>query len=214
MEHIFGSKYKGKYLGNHGNFVMNSLQAIKHITSVDGGLLYCPHDELYERAKLLRWYGIDRNPKGRTDFRCEADIPEWGFKFHMNDVCAAIGMENFKHMDRLVSRHKENAAYYDLRLQNVDGVTLLKRQEGFESAFWIYSLLVDDRPSFYEYMKECNITVSQVHERNDKHSCMAEFQTELPNLEKTIGHVVSIPVGWWVTDEQREYIVDCIRKWK
>ena len=85
--YAFGSKYKGKYLGNHGNFVMNSLQAIKHITSVDGGLLYCPHDELYERAKLLRWYGIDRNPKGRTDFRCEADIPEWGFKFHMNDVC-------------------------------------------------------------------------------------------------------------------------------
>jgi hypothetical protein len=36
----------------------------------------------------------------------------------------------------------------------------------------------------------------------------------LPNLEKTIGHVVSIPVGWWVTDEQREYIVDCIKKWK
>ena len=212
--HSFGTKYKGKYLGNHGNFVMNSLQAIKHITSVDGGLLYCPHDELYERAKLLRWYGIDRNPKGRTDFRCEADITEWGFKFHMNDVCAAIGMENFKHMDRLVSRHKENAAYYDLRLQNVDGVTLLKREEGFESAFWIYSLLVDDRPSFYEYMKECNIMVSQVHERNDKHSCMSEFQTELPNLEKTIGHVVSIPVGWWVTDEQREYIVDCIRKWK
>ena len=34
---------------------------------------------------------------------------EWGFKFHMNDVCASIGMENFKHMDRLVSKHKENA---------------------------------------------------------------------------------------------------------
>ena len=59
-------------------------------------------------------------------------------------------------------------------------------------------------------MKECNITVSRVHERNDKHSCM-EFQTELPNLEKTIGSVVSIPVGWWVP-KRREYIVDCIRK--
>ena len=212
--HSFGTKYKGKYLGNHGNFVMNSLQAIKHITSVDGGLLYCPHDELYERAKLLRWYGIDRNPKGRTDFRCEADIAEWGFKFHMNDVCAAVGMENFKHMDELVGKHKSNAAYYDEHLQNVDGVTLLKREEGFESAFWIYSILVDDRPSFYEYMKKCNIMVSQVHERNDKHSCMAEFKTELPNLEKTIGHVVSIPVGWWVTEEQRQYIVDCITKWK
>ena len=212
--HGFGSKYKGKYLGNHNNFVMNSLQAIKHITSVDGGLLFCPHDELYERAKLLRWYGIDRNPKGRTDFRCEADIAEWGFKFHMNDVCAAVGIENFQHMNNIVSKHKDNAAYYDLRLQNAKGVKLLKREEGFESAFWIYSLLVDDRPSFYEYMKECNIMVSQVHERNDKHSCMEEFKSDLPKLEKTIDKIVSIPVGWWVTEEQRKYIVDCIRKWK
>ena len=210
--HSIGTKYKGEYLGNHGNFVMNSLQAIKHITSVDGGLLYCPHEELYERAKLLRWYGIDRSPKGRTDFRCEADIEEWGFKFHMNDMCAAVGIENFKHLNKIVSKHKENAAYYDKHLQNVEGVTLLKREEGFESAFWIYTLKVDDRPSFYKYMKECGVTASQVHERNDKHSCMEDFKTELPNLEKTIGNIVSIPVGWWVTDEQREYIVECIKK--
>ena len=211
--HSIGTKYKGKYLGNHGNFVMNSLQAIKHITSIDGGLLHCPHDELYERAKLLRWYGIDRNPKGRTDFRCEADIPEWGFKFHMNDVCAAVGIENFKHLDKIISKHKENAAYYDKHLQNIEGITLLKREKGFESAFWIYTLKVDDRPSFYKYMEKCNIIVSQVHERNDKHSCVKEFTTQLPNLDKTIGKIVSIPVGWWVTNEQREYIVECIKNY-
>ncbi len=209
--HSIGTKYKGKYLGSHGNFVMNSLQAIKHITSIDGGLLYCPHNELYERAKLLRWYGIDRNPKGRTDFRCEADIPEWGFKFHMNDVCAAVGMENFKYLDDILSKHKENAAYYDEHLKNVNGVTLLKREEGFESAYWIYTMLVDDRLSFYKHMKECGITASQVHERNDKHSCVTEFKSTLPNLDKTIGKVVNIPVGWWIDKEQREYIVNCIK---
>lgn len=210
--HAIGTKYKGQYLGNHGNFVMNSLQAIKHITSIDGGLLYCPHKELYERAKLLRWYGIDRNPEGRTDFRCEADIPEWGFKFHMNDVCAAVGIENFKHLNDVTSKHKLNAKYYDENLKNVDGVTLLKREEGFDSAFWIYSMLVENREGFYKWMEECGITVSQVHERNDKHSCMSEFKTDLPNLDKIIGKVVNIPVGWWVTNEQREYIVECIKK--
>jgi dTDP-4-amino-4,6-dideoxygalactose transaminase len=210
--HSIGTKYKGEYLGNHGNFVMNSLQAIKHITSIDGGLLYCPHDDLYDRAKLLRWYGIDRNPKGRTDFRCEADIPEWGFKFHMNDVCAAVGIENFKHLDNIVSKHKQNAAYYDKHLKDVNGVTLLKREEGFESAFWIYTMLVDDRQGFYKHMESCGITVSQVHERNDKHSCVSEFKSNLPNLDKTIGKVVNIPVGWWITESDREYIVDCIKK--
>lgn len=209
--HSFGTKYKGKRLGNHGNIVMYSLQAIKHITAVDGGILILPHQELYDRAKLLRWYGISRENNSK-DFRCEADILEWGFKFHMNDVNATIGIENLKHAREIISKHISNAKYYDENLKDVKGVTLLKREEGFDSAFWIYSMLVDNRDGFYDYMKANNIMVSQVHERNDKHTCVGDYRASLPTLEKTIDNVVSIPVGWWITDEQRECIVNCIKK--
>jgi len=208
--HALGSKYMGKHIGTHGNLTMYSLQAIKHITAIDGGLLLSPHQELHRRGKLIRWYGIDRD-SNRKDFRCEADIEEWGFKFHMNDVCATVGIENLKHADELIKSHQSNAAYYDKHLKNVNGVTLLTRHEGHESAFWIYSMLVDDRDGFYKWMKKCGIVVSQVHERNDKHSCVKEFRSTLPTLDKTIGKIVSIPVGWWVTKEEREYIVDCIK---
>ena len=208
--HALGSKYMGKHIGTHGNLTMYSLQAIKHITAIDGGLLLSPHQELHRRGKLIRWYGIDRD-SNRKDFRCEADIEEWGFKFHMNDVCATVGIENLKHVDELIKSHQSNAAYYDKHLKNVNGVTLLTRHEGHESAFWIYSMLVDDRDGFYKWMKKCGIVVSQVHERNDKHSCVKEFRSTLPTLDKTIGKIVSIPVGWWVTKEEREYIVDCIK---
>ena len=209
--HSFGSEYKGKKIGNHGNLTMFSFQAIKHITSIDGGLLISPHKELQRRARLLRWYGIDRDGD-RKDFRCEADVEEWGFKFHMNDVCATVGIENLKHVDDIVKKHRDNAKFYDRELSDVSGVTLLKREEGFNSAFWIYSMLVDNRDGFYKWMDECGISVSQVHERNDKHTCVQEFKTALPSLDKTIGKIVSIPVGWWVTEEQRQYIVDCIKK--
>lgn len=209
--HSFGSTYKGKPIGSHGNLTMYSLQAIKHITAIDGGILVTPHQELYRRGKLIRWYGIDREGN-RKDFRCEADIEEWGYKFHMNDVCATVGIENLKHAESLISKHRSNATYYDKNLKNTPGVTLLKREEGFDSAFWIYSMLVDDRDGFYKWMKECGIVVSQVHERNDKHTAVKEFRTPLPTLDKTIDKIVSIPVGWWVTKEQREYIVDCIKK--
>lgn len=209
--HSFGSEYKGKRLGNHGNIVMYSLQAIKHITSIDGGILIMPHQDLYKRGKLVRWYGIDRDDN-RKDFRCEADIPEWGFKFHMNDVCAAVGIENLKDAESIISKHRSNASYYDTHLKDVEGVTLLQRHPDHKSAFWIYSLLVEDRDKFYSYMKECNITVSQVHERNDKHSGVREYKTPLPSLDRVINKVVSIPVGWWVTEDEREYIVDCIKR--
>ncbi len=209
--HSLGSNYKGKPVGTHGNMTMYSLQAIKHINAVDGGVLLLPHNELYKRSKLVRWYGIDREGN-RKDFRCEADIEEWGFKFHMNDVCATVGMENMKHFDKIVSRHKENAAYYDKELKNVNGVTLLQRHTGHDSAFWIYSMLVENRDGFYKHMKDCGIIVSQVHERNDKHTCVQEYRSQLPALDATINKVVSIPVGWWVTDEEREHIVKCIKQ--
>jgi dTDP-4-amino-4,6-dideoxygalactose transaminase len=209
--HSFGSRYKDKLIGTHGNLTMFSLQAIKHITSIDGGLLLTPHRELYKRSKLIRWYGIDRDDN-RKDFRCEADIEEWGFKFHMNDVCAAVGAENLKHADRILESHRSNASFYDTYLSGISGVTKLDRSPGHDSAFWIYSMLVDDRDGFYRWMNECGIVVSQVHERNDKHTCVREFKTHLPVLDKTIGKIVSIPVGWWVTKEQREYIVDCVKK--
>lgn len=209
--HAFGSKYKGKYLGSHGNIVMYSNQAIKHVTSIDGGILMLPDQHLYNRGKLLRWYGIDRE-SNRKDFRCESNIEEWGFKFHMNDICATVGIENLKYANTIIQKHKNNAKFYDENLGNVNGLKILKRSSDCESSFWIYTMLVENRDNFYKYMKDCGITVSQVHERNDKHTCVSDFKSSLPTLDKIIGKVVSIPVGWWVTDADREYIVSCIKK--
>ena len=209
--HGIGSTYKGKRLGNHGNLCMFSFQAIKHITAVDGGMLTLPNQELYDRIKLLRWYGIDRNTH-KVDFRCEEDISEWGFKFHMNDISATIGMENLKYVDEIVGKHQNNGKYYNKHLDNSSGIRILKQEEDRESSYWIYSMLVDKKQDFMKWMKECGIVVSQVHERNDIHSCVKEFKTHLPILDKVTQELISIPVGWWVTNEQREYIIDCINK--
>ena len=210
--HAFGSKFKNQPIGSHGNICTFSFQAIKHMTTVDGGCLVIPHQKLYNRAKLLRWYGIDRETNSK-DFRCEADIPEWGFKFHMNDVNASIGLANLKEVDtEVLEKHKSNAKYYDENLKDIPGLTLLERDSRMDSTFWIYSFLVDRKSDFMDYMKECKIMVSQVHERNDIHSCVREFKTQLPTLDKIQPRLISIPVGWWVTHEDREYIVNCIKK--
>lgn len=210
--HAFGSNYKGKPIGTHGNFATFSFQAIKHLTSVDGGMLICPHEKLYKRAKLLRWYGIDRDDN-RKDFRCEADIPEWGYKFHMNDVNASIGLTNLKEVNKnVIAKHKANAHYYNEQLKDVNGVTLLENKEGHDSAYWIYTIKVKRQEDFMAAMKSKGIMVSRVHERNDKHSCVKDYRSSLPNLDKVVKEMICIPVGWWVTKEQRQYIVNCIKE--
>jgi len=210
--HALGSKFNGKSIGTHGNICTFSFQAIKHMTTGDGGALILPHSELYRRAKLLRWYGIDRE-SDRKDFRCEADIPEWGFKFHMNDIAASIGLSNLAEVqENVIDKHKSNGKYYDEALKDVDGITLLRRDSRMDSSYWIYSLLVDRKDDFTKHMKDCGISTSQVHERNDIHSSLREFKTILPNLDSIKNKLTAIPVGWWVIKEEREYIVECIKK--
>jgi dTDP-4-amino-4,6-dideoxygalactose transaminase len=209
--HAWGSTFAGAPLGNHGNLCAFSFQAIKHLTAGDGGLLTLPDGELFRRAKLLRWYGIDREQPGRADFRCEEDITEYGFKFHMNDINAAIGLANLDVTDVVVGRHQDNARFYDTALTGADGVELLERAPDRTSAFWIYTLKVERRDDFMRMMQSAGISVSRVHERNDIHSTVAEFRAPLPQLDELVAKMVCIPVGWWVTDEQREYIVETIR---
>ena len=209
--HALGSKLDNKLIGTFDTISTFSMQAIKHITSIDGGFWLCPYTELNKRGKLQRWYGIDREGP-RADFRCESDIEEWGFKFHMNDVSAVVGIENLKHANDIIGKHRNNAEFYNKELQNISGVTLLENSPRKKSAYWLYTMRVERRDEFIRYMNSCGIITSRVHERNDKHTCVKEFITELPNIEMVTKDMICIPVGWWVTEEQREYIVDCIKR--
>ena len=208
--HSLGSKYQGRHICNHGHITTYSFQAIKHVTSVDGGVLVMPHEALTRRAKLMRWYGIDREGN-RKDFRCEADISEIGTKWHMNDVCATVGIENFKHADRLVKAFQDNAAFYNEELQQ-SAVQLIPQTPGASSASWLYTMMVDKRDDFMAAMKDRGITVSRVHERNDLHTATKPYRAQLPKLDEVVKKMICIPNGWWVDNESREYIVDSIRK--
>tara|TARA_R110002020_G_scaffold73909_1_gene189540 strand:- start:152 stop:1285 length:1134 start_codon:yes stop_codon:yes gene_type:complete len=210
--HALGSEYKEKKLGNtgHQNFVIHSFQAIKHLTTIDGGCLILPDSKLTKRARLLRWYGIDREDN-RKDFRCENNIKEWGYKFHMNDICATVGLENIKHVKELLKINKDNSKYYDKHLKNHPQVELLKIKSNVESANWLYTIKVQSQDKFMKKMKKCGIMVSRVHERNDTHSCVDKFSTHLPNLNKLTQQMICIPNGWWVSPEEIKKIVSCIK---
>jgi dTDP-4-amino-4,6-dideoxygalactose transaminase len=123
--HCFGSVYKDQYIGDTkwSRFAMFSFQAIKHLTTVDGGALCVENYDDYKRAKLLRWFGIDRESE-RTDFRCEEDIKEWGYKYHMNDVCATIGLHNISLAQENVKKTTDNARFYETSLIPFDGIEM------------------------------------------------------------------------------------------
>lgn len=208
--HSFLTEYKGKKLGSHGNFAVFSTQAIKHLTTGDGGIIVCPDLQSYEKVKLLRWYGIDREKRsGGGDFRLESDVKWWGYKFHMNDINATIGLGNLPHISGLVSKNRSNAAYLTEKLQDVVEI-LHKPSEEFKSAYWLFSILVERKSDFIAKLKAQGIMASQVHQRNDLHSCFAEFKTELPKLDDLCKKLVCIPVGWWLEKQDLDRIVKAV----
>lgn len=213
--HAFGSEYNNKKIGNNENICVFSLQAIKHLTTGDGGLITLPNEILYERCKLLRWYGIDRdkrNYKGK-DFRLENDIIEYGYKFHMNDINATIGLYNLPHMKSLLEKNRANALYFDEHLKNINNIKLMNNNPKNKSAYWLYTIRVlnNKKCEFMEKMKESGIAVSQVHNRNDINTCVKDYQEKLPNLDIMEKELLCIPVGWWLSQENLGKIINTIK---
>jgi dTDP-4-amino-4,6-dideoxygalactose transaminase len=212
--HAFGASYKNKKLGNHDNICVFSLQAIKHLTTGDGGLIILPTQKLYDRAKLLRWFGIDRDKRNynRKDFRMENDIAEWGYKFHMNDINATIGIYNLPHIEGLLIKNRSNYQYLYENLKEIQDVTLLENNCDRETSAWLFTMRVQRKPEFIEKMKTFGIATSQVHNRNDLNSCVKDFKSELPGISELEKELICIPVGWWLEIDDLDYMVEKI-KW-
>ena len=210
--HAFGAKFNDKFIGTEGDIAVYSLQAIKHLTSGDGGLIFLPNIQLYERCKLLRWFGISREQRSGAgkDFRMESDISEWGYKFHMNDINACIGINNLKHIDDILNKHRKNALYYK---NNLRSEMLLTEPKNCLSSYWIYTIKIPHKQEFIKYMNDNNVVVSSVHTRNDKHTCVNKYITSLPELDKLENEFISIPVGWWLSNDNLIYITNLINNW-
>ena len=212
--HAFGAVYQGKMIGSISDFTMFSLQAIKHISTIDGGLLTCKSADDYKRGKLLRWYGMDRETESR-ELRCKQDVPEAGWKWHMNDVCATVGIEQLNYIDGILEKHRSNADYYFENLQDLDHVTLLNYQNDRLSSYWLFTILVEDRESFTAFMTEKDVHVSRAHVCHDWHSCFTNTRTpiKLAGAKLFDAHQINIPVGWWLTPADRKHIVESIKEW-
>ncbi len=207
--HSFGSTYKGRRVGSIAHFTCFSFQAIKHITTVDGGALTTLSAKDYKRGKLLRWYGIDREAKVVGDSRIDIDIPEWGYKFHMNDVAAVIGISQMNSISDILKKHRDNAKYF---LKNINDkyfqhpVTLWDQN----SSFWLYTLVLPtskEREKFSEFMAKNGVATSRVHRRNDDYSAFPKSKETLKGVSYFYDREMCIPVHWGLTGAEVKKIV-------
>lgn len=210
--HAFGASYRGKSVGSISRFTAFSFQAIKHITTGDGGALCCLNKIDYDNARIRRWHGIDRNSSGPSILgEREYNIKTLGYKYHMNDYAAALGLGNIKDFPNNLKRIRGIANIYRKELINVPGLKLLNYNDDRESAYWLFTVLVKNRIGFIKKLKSHGIPTSVVHLRIDHNDIFGGITPNLFNQEKFNRHQVSIPIHIGLTDTDIKNVINCIR---
>jgi len=209
--HALGAQYKDKPIGSISNLTAFSFQAIKHLTTGDGGALCCKNKINYLEAKKKRWFGIDReNSKPSKLGERVFDIDEVGFKYHMNDVAAAIGIGNLQNFSSELSRIQQIAQIYKTELKGIDGLKLLDYKQDRKSAYWLFTVLVKNRDDFVQKLKENNVPTSVVSQRIDRFSVFKQNNEDLTNQERFNKKQISIPIHPGLTDEDISIVLSSI----
>ena len=221
--HAFGAEYKGRPVACWTDFTMFSLQAIKHMTSGDGGALFCRSDKDFELAKKLKWFGLDRekakdaagNWKGQ---QAEADIlpGEIGYKFNMNNIAAALGLSQLPYIGGILEAHRRNAAVYREAFADIPHLIKPMKQPGSSlPSYWVYTQILQnakhDRDTVVQQLVAQGIHAGVVHVPNQHYAAFAPFMTDLPGVNAFSSRQFSLPCGWWLSAEDAAYIATTLR---
>ena len=216
--HAFGAWYgrtnNKAPIHTYADYTCYSFQAIKHFTTGDGGALICKSADDFKRAKSLKWFGLDRdhakdekgNWKGQ---QWDVNIHEAGYKFNMNNVCAAIGLAQIKYANEILNKHRHNANLYDAYLGGRSkNIEKLDRPTDALSSFWVYPMRVINgmRDDLIVKLNAEGIMAGLVHVPNDDYTVFDDVRTNLPGVREFSATQFNLPCGWWLNDDDVKYI--------
>ena len=208
--HSIGTTFNGKHLCELSDYVMYSFQAIKHFTTGDGGMLLV-NKELEDKAKRIRWFGIDR--KAKQGGIWENDITEIGYKYQMTDVAASIGLAGLEEIDYAIDVRKKLFSRYCEKLTTSD-VTIVGENKKDEHGAWLFTIYVDDRFDLQTKLAENKIESNQMHFRNDRYTIFEKFTkgVEFPNMDKVEDNYLVLPLHHKMTSDDVDRVCEVINE--
>lgn len=212
--HACGSLYHDRPIGSHDTLQAFSFDPTKNLTTGGGGALTFTSEEYMDRLKCLRYMGTDKDSykrfgNGGKSYDRDYSVVEVGFRYHMNDVAAAIGLAQMKYLDEDNRRRTEIAEMYRSELVCVDGLKLLASDPANKSSHFLFAILVESRKDLIRKLEESGIGVAVHFKRCDKYSMYEEHN--LPNAEYFSTHELSLPMYPDLTDDEVSYVTNAIK---
>lgn len=183
-----------------GDYICYSFQAIKHFTTCDGGMLVLKDESTYKRAKLLRWFGIDRELKEKKNYQAwerremTFDVYEAGFKFQPTDIDACFGLSAIDDIDQIIEHRRKLAELYVKNLP-----PQCKPLCG--GTYWLMGIFAERRDELATYLTSKEIDNNLVHLRNDIYHLFGGTRLNLPNMNSVESKYLYLPLNTKVTEE-------------
>jgi len=193
------------------DYVCYSFQAIKHITTCDGGMLCLANAEEHRRAKLLRWFGIDRDLKAKKNFQAWErrqivfDIEEAGYKCQPTDIDACFGIAALPDLEKIIKYRQELAEEYRKNLESAKDIKLV-----YGGSCWLFGILCEKRDALAAYLRDNDTETNMVHLRNDIFTIFKPYQSDCPNMDWIHERYLYLPLNPKVTKRDVRYICNKI----
>jgi dTDP-4-amino-4,6-dideoxygalactose transaminase len=177
-------------------------------------MLICPNEDEYKKAKLLRWFGIDREKKIKNNWQAYTqrqmtfDIEMVGYKRQMTDIAASMGLGGLKVYDKIIEHRRNLFSIYKDNLKDLDGIKFV---DGKNNTCWLCTVLVERRDDFAKMMFESNIDTNLVQIRNDVFKIFGGERADLPVMNYVEGKYISLPIGMHITETDVNYICSVIK---
>ena len=209
-----GATYKGKNIGEISPFTCYSFQAIKSLTTTDGGMLTIEDPMLEEKAKRIRWFGIDR--KAKFEERWKKDIWEVGYKYQMTDVEAVMGIKGLEQIGSVLNHSRELFKIYIDGLEGVHGIRVMAKEmlndPQTQPTCWLCTVEVDKKEDFKRKLDENNIETNETHFRCDRYTVYGGRVYNCPNMDYLEDRYLLLPMHQYVTVDQVKEICEIIKK--
>jgi dTDP-4-amino-4,6-dideoxygalactose transaminase len=195
--------------GMKSSYACYSFQAVKHVTTGDGGMLVLPEAQADE-ARRRRWFGIDR--KAKLAGTWANDITEVGYKYQMTDIAAAMGIAGLETLDSQIRLRRYMRTMYMCQLDEVPGIEVIDRDP--DSACWLMTVLVDRREDLRRKLAERGIDSDQVHYRNDRYGVFGSgaVRGQFPNMDAIEPRYLCLPMHANMTAEDVDRVCSVIRE--
>jgi len=197
--HAFGVSHEGKMVGSFGDIICFSFDGIKNITSGEGGCIVSSDTDVLDFVKDARLLGVvgDTRKRYNSERSWEYDVQFQGWRYHMSNIMAAIGIEQLKKFKILSNKRKQLANIYSMNFKDMPQISPIVKD--FENITpHIYPIVLNseiDRDGLRKKLSELNVQTGIHYFPNHKLNFYAEVpKVSLPTTEKLYDHILSLPL--------------------